>query len=44
MKQETLEVIGKEIIKYCKDYEGTDKYNAVILAIEFGFKLALKQK
>lgn len=33
------EVIGKKIIEYCKQYEGTDKYNDVLKAIEFGYQL-----
>ena len=44
-RQETLEEgIGKQIVEYCKHYEGTDIYNAVILAIEYGYQLALKNE
>ena len=43
VEQETLKR-GEEIIAYCKQFEGTDKYNVAMLAIEFGYQLALKQK
>jgi hypothetical protein len=33
---------GLEILNYCKQYEGTDKYNVAMLAIEFGYALAIK--
>lgn len=33
------EVIGEKIVEYCKQYEGTNKYNDVLKAIEFGYKL-----
>jgi len=38
----TPDLIGEKIIEYAKKYEGTDKYGAVMLAIEFGYELALK--
>lgn len=44
MEKTIEEEIGKQIIEYCKHYEGTDIYNAVILAIEYGYQLALKNK
>jgi len=44
MEQEiNLEKIGQEIINYTKVYEGTDKYSPVMMAIQFGYQLALKQ-
>ena len=43
-KQETLEeAIGKRAVEYCKQYEGTDKYNVAMLAIEFGYQLKLEE-
>jgi hypothetical protein len=42
VEQETLKM-GEEVVTYCKQYEGTDKYNVAMLAIEFGYQLALKQ-
>ena len=33
---------GEEIINFTKEFEGTDKYNSIMLAIEFGYQLALK--
>lgn len=42
--KDDLELTGKEIVDYCKQYEGTDKYNVAMLAIEFGYQLALKNK
>ena len=33
--------VGEKIVAYAKRYEGTDRYNAIILAIEFGYQLAL---
>lgn len=44
MKETFEEEIGKQIVEYCKNYEGTDMYNAVILAIEYGYQLALKNE
>jgi hypothetical protein len=35
---------GEEIIAYCKQFEGTDKYDVAMLAIEFGYQLALKSE
>jgi hypothetical protein len=43
VEQETLKM-GEEVVTYCKQYEGTDKYDVVMLAIEFGYQLALKQQ
>jgi hypothetical protein len=43
VEQETLKM-GEEVVTYCKQYEGTDKYNVAMLAIEFGYQLALKQQ
>lgn len=43
VEQETLKR-GEEISAYCKQYEGTDKYNVAMLAIEFGYQLALKSE
>jgi len=37
------EVIGEKIVEYCKQYEGTNKYNDVLKAIEFGYQLSLNQ-
>ena len=39
-----LEKMGQEITDYAKVYEGTDKYASVMLAIEFGYQLALKNE
>lgn len=33
------EIVGEKIVEYCKQYEGTNKYNDVLKAIEFGYKL-----
>jgi hypothetical protein len=43
--QETTleEAIGKKAVDYCKQYEGTDKYNVAMLAIEFGYQLKLEE-
>lgn len=35
------EVIGEKIVEYCKQYEGTNKYNDVLEAIEFGYQLSI---
>lgn len=35
--------LGHKIIEYAKKYEGTDKYNDILLAIEFGYQLNNKQ-
>ncbi len=35
------EVIGEKIVEYCKQYEGTNKYNDVLKAIEFGYQLSI---
>lgn len=45
MKNKLLdtEKIGNSILEYTKIYEGTDKYASVMLAIEFGYHLALKE-
>lgn len=41
---ETIEEnVGKKTIEYCKQYEGTDKYNVAMLAIEFGYQLKLQE-
>lgn len=37
------EVIGEKIVEYCKQYEGTNKYNDVLKAIEFGYQLSLNK-
>lgn len=37
-----LDKMGKEIIEYSKQYEGTNKYDDVMKAIEFGYQLGLK--
>lgn len=38
--QETQEeIMGKKVVEYCKQYEGTDKYDVAMLAIEFGYNL-----
>lgn len=34
--------VGEDLMLYCKKYEGTDKYNDVMLAIEFGMSLYQK--
>jgi len=39
----TSEEIGEKIVKYCKKYEGTNKYNDVLKAIEFGYQLSLNE-
>lgn len=39
----TSEEIGEKIVQYCKKYEGTNKYNDVLKAIEFGYQLSLNQ-
>ena len=31
--------LGKEVVEYCKQYEGTDKYDVAMLAIAKGYKL-----
>lgn len=36
--------LGKKINEYCKQYEGTDKYNDVVLAIQFGYHLKEKEE
>lgn len=36
------ETVGKKVVEYCKKYEKSDKYNIVMLAIEFGYQLALE--
>ena len=38
------EDLGTEILNYCKKYKGTDKYNVAMLAMEFGYQLALKEE
>jgi hypothetical protein len=39
-QQETPEeIMGKKVAEYCKQYEGTDKYNVAMLAVEFGYNL-----
>ena len=35
----TSEEIGEKIVQYCKKYEGTNKYNDILKAIEFGYNL-----
>jgi hypothetical protein len=42
VEQETLKM-GEEIVTYCKQYEGTDKYNVAMLAIQFGYQLAFNE-
>lgn len=42
-KQIDLRKMGESIMEYAKVYEGTDKYSSVMLAIEFGYQLALKE-
>jgi hypothetical protein len=37
----TSEEIGEKIVQYCKKYEGTNKYNDVLKAIEFGYQLSI---
>lgn len=32
--------LGEKIVEYCKKYEGTDKYDAVMLAMAKGYELA----
>jgi len=39
----TSEEIGEKIVQYCKKYEGTNKYNDVLKAIEFGYQLSLNK-
>lgn len=41
MKDETFEM-GREVVEYAKKFEGTPSYNDIMLAIEFGYQLALK--
>ena len=36
MKKDKLE---KEVVEYCKQYEGTDKYDVAMLAIAKGYEL-----
>lgn len=43
-KQVEQEVIGRKVVEYCKQYEKSDKYNVAMLAIEFGYQLALQQE
>jgi hypothetical protein len=31
--------LGKEVVEYCKQYEGTDKYDVAMLAIAKGYEL-----
>ena len=31
--------LGKEVVEYCKKYEGTDKYDVAMLAIAKGYEL-----
>lgn len=31
--------LGKEVVEYCKQYEGTDKYDVAMLAIAKGYAL-----
>jgi hypothetical protein len=31
--------LGSKIVEYAKKYEGTTKYNDILLAIEFGYNL-----
>jgi len=40
--EENMNKAGKEIIEYCEKYKGTPTYTEVMLAIEFGSKLAQK--
>ena len=35
---------GNKVLEYCKQFEGTDKYNVAMLAIEFGYNLAKTEK
>ena len=32
--------LGEKIIEYAKQYEGTSKYNDILIAIQFGYQLA----
>lgn len=32
-------ILGKKIVEYAKPFEGTGKYNDILLAIEFGYHL-----
>lgn len=34
--------LGKEVVEYCKQYEGTDKYDVAMLAIAKGYELGEK--
>ena len=31
--------LGKEVVEYCKQYEGTDKYDVAMSAISKGYEL-----
>ena len=35
----TSDEFGEKIVQYCKKYEGTNKYNDILKAIEFGYNL-----
>lgn len=34
-----MDKLGKEVVEYCKQYEGTDKYDVAMLAIAKGYEL-----
>lgn len=39
-----IKMLGKEILDYVEKYKGTNKYNDVLLAIEFGYHLKEKEE
>lgn len=44
-KQEnTLEDIGRKAVEYCTQYKNSDKFVVAMLAIQFGYQLALQQE
>lgn len=43
MNEEKIRKFGKEVVEYCKQYEGTDKYDVVMLAIAKGYELSEKE-
>jgi hypothetical protein len=38
-----IKMLGKEILDYVEKYKGTNKYNDILLAIEFGYHLKEKE-
>ena len=36
--------IGKKITEYCEKYKNTPIYNEIMLAVQFGYQLSLKEE